>query len=310
METLLHVDNVSVMFGRLKAVSDVSFQLGPGELLGLVGPNGAGKSTLLRVIAGLQVPDRGKTLVMNKSVLGRDAIVRRHVAFAPDNPPVYEELTIEQYLRFVGGAYDLANREIAERTDFWLENLWLVDKRKTRIRELSRGMRQRVSLARTFMPGPHVLLLDEPLSGLDPAGRVELRRVLGMLRDQGCAMVVSSHILSDLEEVATHIGIIEHGTLKRFSRTEALHDDVQTGAYEVRLLDDGAACADWLRLQPDVNVLALNGPSVRFEFVLDNKRVAALLRAMIVEEFDVVSFVAEKRTLEQAYLSAGLKQVD
>ncbi|MGB0717051.1 MAG: ABC transporter ATP-binding protein [Phycisphaerae bacterium] len=298
-------------YGRLKAVNDISFNLGPGQLLGLVGPNGAGKTTLLRVIAGLQVPNTGRTWIMKNSVLGRDPLVRRHVAFAPDNPPVYEDLTIEQYLRFIGGAYDLAAREIEERIDFWLENLWLVNKRQTRVRELSRGMRQRVSLARCFLPSPHVLLLDEPLSGLDPAGRVELRRVLGMLRDQGCAMVVSSHILSDLEEVATHIGIIEHGCLKRFSETAALHADAGGGTYEITLLEDrAAALVTWLESQVGVTGLNVDNRTVRFDFSLDEHQVASLLRSLINEGFDAVSFVPVKRTLEQAYLKAGLKQVD
>ncbi len=311
MNALLEARKVRVEFGSLVAVADVSFELTGGQLVGLVGPNGAGKTTLLRVLAGLHAPTRGEALVFGKPVLGEHEVVRHHIGFAPDSPPAYDELTVEQFLRFVAGAYALDRDTADERIDFWLEHLWLVDKRHALIKELSRGMHQRLTLARTFLPQPHVVLLDEPLAGLDPAGRIELRRVLGMLREQGCAMIVSSHILADLEEVATHIAIIEHGKILRWDTAERMvHRQDERRVYEVSVLGDTQSCAGLLQSVVDVSNIATNGRTLQFEYRGEEQAAAALLRQLVTADIAVLSFSAVKASLEDAYLRAGIRQVD
>lgn len=311
MTVLLQAEHIRVEFDRLVAVDDVSFELSGGELLGLIGPNGAGKTTLLRVLTGLLAPTRGEARIMGKPVLGEHEMVRHHVGFAPDAPPAYEDLTIDQFLRFIAGCYGMGRDLAEERIDFWLEQLWLTDKRDSSIKNLSRGMRQRVTLARTFLPQPHVILLDEPLSGLDPAGRIQLRRVLSMLRDQGCAMILSSHILADLEEVATHIAILEQGRLLRWSTTEALHHEGrERRRYQLTLAEDCASLAGVLAELGDVTDIEVNGRSCAFEYVADDARAATLLRGLIERSIPVASFGAVKASLEEAYLKAGVKQVD
>lgn len=311
MTILLEANNIRVEFGPLVAVRDVSFELEGGQLVGLVGPNGAGKTTLLRALAGLQAPARGSAKIFGKPVLGEHEVVRHHVGFAPDTPPAYEELTIDQFLRFIAGAYALDAEMAEERIDFWLEHLWLIDRRKTIIKELSRGMRQRLTLARTFLPQPHILLLDEPLSGLDPAGRIELRRVLGMLRDQGCAMIVSSHILADLEEVATHIAIIERGSVIRWDTVESLaHHHEDRRLYEVGLLDGTAKCQAFLQTFEGVEEVVSTQKICRFEYTSDQASASELLRRLIDDGVEVSSFCVIKATLEDAYLRAGIRQVD
>lgn len=311
MAVLLCARNIRVEFGPLVAVDDISFELSAGELLGLVGPNGAGKTTLMRSVCGLQAPTCGTATVMARNVLGDDEVVRRHVSFAPDSPPAYEELTIDQFLQFVAGAYDLTSSETDERIDFWLEQLWLVDRRHTPIKNLSRGMRQRVTLARTFLPQPHVILLDEPLSGLDPAGRIQLRGVLTMLRQQGCALIVSSHILSDLEAVATHIAIIERGRLLRWTTTAALH---QEGAvrrtYLLAVLPGRIDPAAVLNGIDDVTRVRTEGNTFSFEFLAEDVAAARLLRQLVEAGVEVLSYTAVKTSLEEAYLRSGVKQVD
>lgn len=311
METLLTASDIRVEFDKLVAVRDISFELTAGQLLGLVGPNGAGKTTLLRVLAGLHVPTRGSAQVLGKPVLASHDIVRHHIGFAPDTPPVYEEITTEQFLQFIAGTYLLDRSESAERIDFWLEQLWLTDKRDTKIKKLSRGMRQRVTLARTFIPRPHVLLLDEPLAGLDPAGRVQLRGVLQMLRAQGCAMIVSSHILADLEEVATHIAIIEQGRVLRWSDTASMRqEDTHRRMYELTTLEHDPTHRDILANLTRVTNLLVDTRVYRFEYEADDDQAAKLLQHLVTSGMDIVAFRPIKTTLEDAYLKAGVKQVD
>jgi len=310
-DSLLTVEGVRVEFEKVVAVAGVSFAMQGGELLGLVGPNGAGKTTLLRVLAGLQAPTAGMAYILGKPVLGSDESVRHQIGFAPDNPPAYEEVTIEQFLRFIAGAYDLSRNEGIERIDFWLDQLWLTEKRDTPIKELSRGMRQRVTLARTFLPNPHVILLDEPLSGLDPAGRIQLRKVLSMLRDQGCAMLVSSHILSDLEEVSTHIAIIEHGSILRWTRADAIHaEDERLRTWQLGIVGDPSAARELLVTLDGVESVRSNGEVLLFDFTGDGREAALLLRKLVEQGLLISHFAPVKRTLEEAYLRAGLKQVD
>ncbi len=311
MTVLLTADSVRVEFGPLVAVRDVSFEVSGGQLVGLVGPNGAGKTTLLRTLSGLHPPTRGTARIMGKPVLGEHEVVRRHVGFAPDTPPAYEALTVEQFLRFIAGAYELTEQEAGERIDFWLEQLWLTGKRDSLIKHLSRGMLQRLTLARTFLPQPHVLLLDEPLAGLDPAGRVELRRVLEMLRKQGCAMIVSSHILADLEEVATHIAIIEHGDIIRWSTTDALHHtEAQRRTFRLTTTDHHPGFEKVLGAIVGVSDLRRDGRTYTFDYHAGDDQAVALLRQLVRDNVPVTSFTMVKISLEEAYLRTGVKQVD
>ena len=311
MAVLMKADNVRVEFGPLVAVRDVSFELHGGELLGLIGPNGAGKTTLLRVLAGLHAPTRGVAEILGRPVLGESEVVRQHIGFAPDAPPAYEDITVNQFLRFIAGAYGLEDGEVEERLEFWLEHLWLTDKRDTPIKHLSRGMRQRVTLARTFLPKPHAILLDEPLAGLDPAGRMELRRVLSMLRDQGCAMIVSSHILADLEEVATHIAIIEHGSFLRWATAESMHQGNEgKNTFRVETLDGDTRVAAILDGIEGLSDVQRDGNVYTFDYLADGAAKADLLRKLVHAEVSVVSFTQQRTSLEDIYLRSGVKQVD
>jgi ABC-2 type transport system ATP-binding protein len=311
MTVLMKADKVRVEFGPLVAVNDISFELHGGELLGLVGPNGAGKTTLLRVLAGLLPPTRGAAEILGRPVLGESEVVRHHIGFAPDTPPAYEDITVNQFLRFIAGAYGLEDGEVEERLEFWLEHLWLTDKRDTPIKHLSRGMRQRVTLARTFLPKPHAILLDEPLAGLDPAGRMELRRVLSMLRDQGCAMIVSSHILADLEEVATHIAIIEHGSFLRWETADSMHVGTEgKNTFRVETLDGDARVVAILDGIEGLSDIQRDGNVYTFDYRADGAAKADLLRKLVLAEVSVVSFTQERTSLEDIYLRSGVKQVD
>lgn len=305
------VEQLRVEFGRIVAVRDVSLTLHAGDLVGLIGPNGAGKTTLLRAMAGLQAPTVGRTTIMGMDVLGRDRTVRRHVGFAPDSPPVYADLTVYDFLMFIGHCYDLDATTATERVDFWLEQLWLTDKRAAKIATLSRGMRQRITIARTLVPNPSVILLDEPSAGLDPAGRIEFRKVLASLRDQGKALIVSSHILADLEEYCTHIAILEAGALKQFGRVGELHGRAAgRRKYQLKAAGGGDRLGDVLAAMERVAEVAQLDGAWTFEYDDDPARAADLLRDLIGRNVPVALFTPMDDSLEHVYMRAGVKQVD
>ncbi|MCA9242934.1 MAG: ABC transporter ATP-binding protein [Phycisphaerales bacterium] len=313
-ETLLSIENLRVQFGDFVAVDDISFSLRGGDLLGMIGPNGAGKTTTLRAAAGLQLTTTGTISIMGDDVFKYPARVAEHLGFAPDTPAVYPNLSVEDILRFIGYAHGLKKSTIEERIDHWLDALWLTERRKHKIDALSRGMRQRLAVARALLPDPYVILLDEPAGGLDPAGRVQFRQLLASLRDQGKALIVSSHILADLAEYCTHIAIIGHGKLLKFGTVAEVTDEAggaDLATYRVRLATPIGDIQTRMELfGPRVRNVAIMDGQLRFESARDPTSAAALLADMVRAGLPVSSFTQEAADLEQAYLRVGLKQVD
>ncbi|MCG3125795.1 MAG: putative ABC transporter ATP-binding protein YxlF [Phycisphaerae bacterium] len=311
-ETLLSIRNLTVQYGRFLAVDALSFDLAAGSLLGMIGPNGAGKTTTLRAAAGLLAPSGGTVHVMGYDVGRHATAVGNHLGFAPDSPAVYESLTVQEFLRFIGDAYGMPRRLVAERIDMWLEQLWLTDKRGARVSSLSRGMRQRLTVARTLIPDPHVILLDEPAAGLDPAGRMYFRKLLAGLRDQGKAIIVSSHILADLAEYCTHILIMERGRVRRFGTVAQVTDDAghERCLYRVQLAEPIGDAAARIAHLSGLTRLALSGDRLDFEYLSDRRAAAQLLRGMLDAGLPVAAFHALAPNLEEAYLRTGIGQVD
>ena len=311
---MLEGARLAVEFGSLTAVNDLSLTLRGGELLGLIGPNGAGKTTLLRALAGIQPLADGVVRVLGNALNGwDDAEARRWVGFTPDTPPVYERLTVRQFLRFIAKGYELSGSEIDERIDFWLEKVWLREKAEQQIKGLSRGMRQRLGIARTLLPNPHVILLDEPAAGLDPVGRVQFRQLLCDLRAQGKAMIISSHILADMGQYATHIGIMAHGKMLRYGTVGELvaGGGAERCQYTITLARPFDAAVDVLRGLDGLSDLAADGNGVlTFQYSTDRAKAAELLAELVVRRLPVASFVPSTSGLEEAYMAVGIGQVD
>lgn len=312
MTAILDAANIRVEYGSFVALPGLSMRLEPGCLLGLIGPNGAGKTTCLKAFAGLLPLEAGSVSVLGRPVVPGDVTAQSRIGFAPDTPPVYEELTVEDFLRFIGKAYYIRRSMIEERIDFWLEQLWLTDKRNAKIKTLSRGMRQRLTVARTLLPDPALALLDEPAAGLDPAGRVEFRRMLASLRDQSKAIIVSSHILADLHEYCTHIGIMQGGQLLHFGTVAQVVGGQQDNRcmYDVQLAQQEPMAARILGEIPGVARVDVKGRHVSFEFEHDDTAAAGLLAKLLAKGLAVARFGPVEQDLEQAYLRTGIKQVD
>ena len=311
-ETILSIEGVRVAVGKFVAVRDVSMSLRAGDLLGLIGPNGAGKTTLLSAAAGYLPLARGQVKVLGNRVEPGNSDALRHIGFTPDTPWVYEEMTVRKFLRFIGMGYELGDNDIEERIDFWLEKVWLTEKADQKIKALSRGMRQRIGLARTLLPNPSIILLDEPAAGLDPAGRVQFRQLLCSLREQGKALIVSSHILADMGEYCTHIGIMAQGQLIRFGTVAEVANAASEARcrYTVVLARPVAALEEAVSSISGVTQVQVENERITLEFDSDRSRAATLLAELVKRELPVASFSANAAGLEEAYLRTGIRQVD
>ncbi|WP_010585718.1 ABC transporter ATP-binding protein [Schlesneria paludicola] len=207
------VQNLTIQYGKLEAVKGISLQIPPGEVFGFIGPNGAGKSSTIRVLATLQPNYRGVARVMELNIRSKPQLVREQIGYVPDFFGVYEDLTVREYLHFFAAAYRLSPQKRKAVVEDVLQLTDLTGKIDSQVDSLSRGMKQRLSLARVLLHDPAVLLLDEPASGLDPRARIEMRELLKALKEMGKTIIISSHILHELAQLCTRIGIIEAGRM-------------------------------------------------------------------------------------------------
>jgi ABC-2 type transport system ATP-binding protein len=208
---MIEVDGLTKLYGDLAAVRSLSFRVEPGDVLGLVGPNGAGKTTTLRSIAGILVPTAGRVRINGIDMLDRPQDAKRHLAFVPDEPHLFDYLTVEEHLRFVGRLYGVP--DVAARVGPLLEEMELADKRRALPGELSRGMRQKLAIGCGLLHGPAALLLDEPLTGLDPGGIRRMKATIAARARAGAAVILSSHLLHLVEELCTRLLLLRRGEI-------------------------------------------------------------------------------------------------
>ena len=210
---MIEARGLTKRYGALVALDSLSLDVGPGEVYGFIGPNGAGKSTTMKILACLMRPDKGTARVAGYDIATDGDKIRRSLGYMPDFLGVYDDLNVDEYLQFFGSAYGIDRRRRRVVIDQVLELTDLTQKKKSPVDGLSRGMQQRLGVARVLLHDPKVLLLDEPSSGLDPRARIEMRELLTELGRMGKSLMISSHILSELAEMCTCIGIIERGKL-------------------------------------------------------------------------------------------------
>lgn len=206
---MISVRQLAKYYGDLAAVSDLTFDVGPGEVLGLVGPNGAGKTTTLRCLVGIMAPTGGSVSIDGHDLATAPVAAKRALAFIPDEPYLFEYLTVREHLAFVARVYGVA--DAAERTPVLLRELELGDKADVLPGELSRGMRQKLAIACGLLHRPSALILDEPLTGLDPGGMRRMKNTIAARARDGAAVVLSSHLLQLVEELCTKLLVIAHG---------------------------------------------------------------------------------------------------
>ncbi|MBU6389511.1 ABC transporter ATP-binding protein [Patescibacteria group bacterium] len=211
MEQPLVVEDIRKQFGQFQAVKGISFQVSPGEVVGIVGPNGAGKTTTIKLILGLLQPNSGRITVFGQNI--DRSSVRERIGYMPETPSFYAHLAGRELLLFVGELFGLGKTIRRERSEELLERVGLTAAANRQLGDYSKGMLQRICLAQALMNKPELLFLDEPLDGLDPIGRVRMKEVLLEIKRTGTAIVLNSHILSDVEIMSDRIAIMDHGRL-------------------------------------------------------------------------------------------------
>ncbi|MFM2308819.1 MAG: hypothetical protein RLY87_940 [Chloroflexota bacterium] len=300
---MIEFSAVSKTYGATLALDSLSCTIPAGATVGLIGPNGSGKTTALRLLTTLIAPSNGDITVAGHSVSNEAAAVRRLIGYMPDTFGVYESMTATEYLDFYArcGRMPVAQRERDIPTI--LERVGLSKEAHTAVMSLSRGMAQRLSLGRALLHDPAILVLDEPASGLDPRARIELRSLLHGLHDQGKTILISSHILSDLADLCTHMLILERGKTIAYDTLTNLTHATQQQSLLVSLVDPApelpaiATSHGYTVLQSpdDVRRYTLRGSNTPADR-------AALLNALVTAGIMVHTFAATESALEQAFL--------
>lgn len=301
---MLSVNGLTKNYGNLKAVDDISFTLAPGDIFGFIGSNGAGKTTTIRMLATLLEPSAGSATLCGFDIQKDSMEVRRRLGYMPDFFGLYDDIKVWEYLDFFANIYGVEARKRRDIIDNVLELTDLTAKREAFVQHLSRGMQQRLCLARCLVHDPALLLLDEPASGLDPRARAELKELITELGRMGKIVIVSSHILPELADFCNRVGIIERGVLLLHG---PVHEVIQAGqaarAIDIRVLSSSKTAAAYLERQPHViSVDAIGPDSVTFSFSGDFGAQADLLRALVEHDVKVIDFREQQADLEDVFL--------
>ena len=291
------------VFDQAHAVNDVSFEVYAGEVFGYIGPNGAGKTTSMRILATLDEPTAGDAFVDGFSVVDDPDRVRRRLGFMPDYFGTYQNVNVHEYLDFFARAYGLVGQERLRAIGEVMEFTMLDTLAHKSIDALSKGMKQRLCLGRTMIHNPSVLILDEPAAGLDPRARIELRDMIERLALAGKAILISSHILTELAEISHRVGILEQGRLLAVGSVAEISAGVQVrGTARVRVLSDADRLHNWLAARDDIFDLTMEGELATFDHAGSPESEAALLREIVNAGFPVVEFGAQHKSLEDLFL--------
>jgi ABC-2 type transport system ATP-binding protein len=300
-------------FDRQIAVNNIELEVKSGEVYGLIGPNGAGKTTLIRLLAAAEEPTAGEIYLWGERLL-RDSSnphLKQRLGYLPDDFPLYDDLTVWNYLDYFARLYHLKPPYRRRRLEEVLELVQLTSKRHSPIPTLSRGMKQRLSLARTIIHEPILLLLDEPVSGLDPIARLQFRQIIQVLQAAGMTILISSHVLSDLAELCTSVGIMELGSLVESASLADLYNRLSHQQIIVSTLGDVREIMLELKHYPSVTAWELipEKSSLRLEFSGNSSEAAQLLRSLIEAGIPITEFHRQQEDLEAIFLKLGHQQV-
>lgn len=299
----IELDRLSRHFGATRAVDNISFSVPAGSVFGYIGPNGAGKTTSMRILSTLEMPTSGDARIEGLSSVDDADKVRTRLGFMPDSFGTYAHVNCVEYLDFFARAYGLHGRERTKRLRWVMDFTGVKPLADKPMRGLSKGMRQRLCLGRALIHDPSVLVLDEPAAGLDPRARIELRRIIRAVAADGKAVLISSHILTELAEMCDRIGIIEQGKLLATGTVDEIRRQLQPKRQvRVRVLSDQQAAAELLSQLPGVEKVQIDGDAIVFELLGSEQQQAEILAELLRSRVEVCEFHPRDQSLEDVFL--------
>ena len=300
---MLEIKHLVKKYGKFTAVDDLNLSIPESSIFGFVGPNGAGKTTTMKIMSGLLKATSGSVMIDDVDVTKNSKALKERIGYMPDFFGVYDDLKVSEYMDFYAGAYYIPYEQREALIDNLLEIVDLSHKKDSYVDNLSRGMKQRLCLARSLIHDPKVLILDEPASGLDPRARVEMKEVLKQLQTMGKTIMISSHILPELVEMCTEVGIIDKGHIVvQGSVQEIMKQMTKTRRIQIRPLENMDILLKLLEEQPFVENIVENTFDVEFSFQQTDKELASLLKQIVLADIDVLYFREKEGNLEEIFM--------
>ena len=300
---MLRMENVKKFYGQVCALDGLTLSIEDGALYGFVGPNGAGKTTAIKIMAGILYPDEGTVTIDDMEAGAENRRLKRRIGYVPDTFGVYHNLKVSEYMEFFAACYQINGLTARKRIAKLLGLMNLSDREDFYVDALSRGMKQKLSLARALIHDPKILILDEPTSGLDPGTRFEFKQIIGELSEQGKTIFISSHILSDISELCTDIGIIDQGHIVMSGRlNEVMKMVTEQNPIVITMAARITEAIRLLKAQSQVRSLSIRGNDIRINYNGSQRKEAELLRMLVEAGLPVRSFSREKGSLEAIFM--------
>jgi ABC-2 type transport system ATP-binding protein len=313
-QPVVETRDLTKRYDEFTALDSLSITVAAGQILGFIGPNGAGKTTTIRILVGLLKPTSGSARIAGADCLSESRRIKRLVGYMPDDFGKYDNMRVNEYLDFFGAAYGIGRRKRVLRIDEVLEIAGATHMKDLFVDALSRGMQQRVAIARTLMHDPQVLILDEPANGLDPQARIDMRAMLLRLADMGKTLIVTSHILPELARVCDLVAMITRGKLRAFGTLDEIMRDIQQRrTFEVQLIDSqqvgsvASRVGQWMSQQEEQSEVteAVAETMVRFTTSLSDREITPLLSHLVASGEAIAQFREVPTDLEDAFLSVA-----
>ena len=300
---MLKIQGLHKKYGNYHALDGLDMELKDGALFGFVGPNGAGKTTTIKIMTGLLKPDQGTVELDGKDMLGDTMDLRRRIGYVPDHFGLYDNLKVSEYMEFFAACYHLEGFEARKRAQSLLEQVGLGDRKDAFVDGLSRGMKQRLCLARALIHDPELLIMDEPTAGLDPRTHLEFRQMVWELHEQGKTILLSSHNLAELSELCTDIGIIDAGKMVLSGSMDEIMERIYTSKQIIiSVHDEMEKALAFLKESPMVRTISICEKDIMVGFTGDEHRESELLKQMIEAGIPVRGFMREPGSLESIFM--------
>lgn len=306
---MLEIKNLVKRYNKFVAVNNLNLSIEDKSLFGFIGPNGAGKTTTMKIIVGLLKATSGSVIINDIDVLANPNKLKEKVGYVPDFFGVYDNLKVDEYMDFYAGTYYIPYKDRKQIIDNLLDIVNLTDKKDSYVDLLSRGMKQRLCLARSLIHNPEILVLDEPASGLDPRARVDIKEVLKQLREMGKTIMISSHILSELSEMCTSIGIIDKGQIIVSGTVNDIMKKLTCQKIvSIKLLDKIDNLMTLLLENPQVSNISQGTDTIEFSFDGEDIDTSRLLSEIVRNDIPVISFKEKEGNLEEIFMQVTKRE--